>query len=181
MDPFHRIGCGEWQRARKHLVEDHSERVEIAAQVDRPVHSSGLFGRHIGERPRNELRWTGGLTLARQARGETEAGQVHVAGCTVHQDVRGLKIFVYKVAPMHPTERCRDGDSEGQELSNLHRFAQTPVERLATWILEDQYRPIAVANQFQRPDCPRTLQMILQSVFMRETIDASRPLRLCGP
>src|SRR5262249_7529912 len=51
--------------------------------------------------------------------------------------------------------------------------------RLATWILQNQHRPIAVANQLQRPNGPRTLQMVLQSVFVRETIETGRPRALC--
>ena len=73
--PFHRIGGGEGQRPREHLVERHAERVEIAAGVDRAVHPAGLLGRHVGERPRDDLRRRGRLALARQARGDAEAGK----------------------------------------------------------------------------------------------------------
>jgi hypothetical protein len=82
---------------------------------------------------------------------------------------------VDKAALMHPTKRCYDGNSEGQELPNLHRSGEMPVERLATRILEDQFRPIAIANEFQRPGGPPALQMVLQSVLMRKTIDTGRP------
>ena len=65
--PLHRVGCGEWQRAREHLVERDAERVEVAAGVDRAVHASGLFGRHVGERAGDGLGRLGRLPLARQA------------------------------------------------------------------------------------------------------------------
>jgi hypothetical protein len=69
-------------------------------------------------------------------------------------------------------------DGELEELRCRDRSAEMPVERYATRILENQQRPIA--NKFQRSGGPRTLQMVLQSVFMRETIDAGRPRALCG-
>jgi hypothetical protein len=81
---------------------------------------------------------------------------------------------------MHPTERCYYGNGKGQELTNLHRFAEMPIERLATRILEEQYCPIAIANEFQGPGRPITLQMVLQSVFMRKTFDTARSQALCG-
>jgi len=56
MDPLHRIGCGERQRARKHLVQRDAQRVEIAAAIHRTIHAAGLFGRHIGERAGNNFR-----------------------------------------------------------------------------------------------------------------------------
>ena len=67
--PLHRIGRGERQWAREHLVEGDAERVEIAAGVDRPVHPSGLFGRHVGERAGDDLRRLGRL----RSRGRREA------------------------------------------------------------------------------------------------------------
>ena len=67
MDPLDGVRCGERQHAGQHLVEDHPEGIKIAARVDRPVHPSGLFGRHIGKRSLYEFRGSGGLTLARQS------------------------------------------------------------------------------------------------------------------
>ena len=78
MDPLHRIGGGERQRAGEHLVEGDAERIEIAAGVDRAVHSSGLFGRHVGERAGDDLGRLGRLPLARQARGDAEPGEPHL-------------------------------------------------------------------------------------------------------
>ena len=79
VDPFHRIGRGEWQRAREHLVERDAERVEVAAGIDRAVHPSGLFGRHVGERAGDDLGRLGRLALARKPRGDAEPGQPDLA------------------------------------------------------------------------------------------------------
>ena len=66
VDPFHRIGGGERERAGKHLVERDAQRVEIAARVDRAIHAPGLFRRHVGECAGNDLRRIGRLALAGQ-------------------------------------------------------------------------------------------------------------------
>jgi hypothetical protein len=85
---------------------------------------------------------------------------------------------VDKAALMHPTEGRYDGNSKGQELPNLHRFAKVPVKRVATRLLEDEYRPIAI--EFKRPSGPPALQMVLQSVLMRKTIETGLPRTFCG-
>ena len=65
VDPLQRIGGGKRQRAREHLVKVTPKRIEIAAGIDRAVHPAGLLGRHVGERPGNDLRRRRRLTLAR--------------------------------------------------------------------------------------------------------------------
>src|SRR5690349_2649914 len=48
------------------------------------------------------------------------------------------------------------------------------------WLMfEHQHRPVAVAQQFQGPRGPRTLEVVLQSVFTRETVKAGRRRGLC--
>ena len=65
--PLHRIGRGERQKAREHLVERDAERVEVAAGIDRTIHPSGLFGRHVGECTGDRFRRLGRLSLTRHA------------------------------------------------------------------------------------------------------------------
>ena len=92
--PLHRIGGGERQRPRQHFIEGDPQRIEIAAGVDRTVHPAGLFRRHVGERAGDHLRGRGRLALARQARGNAEAGQPHAAAYRVHQNVGRLDVLV---------------------------------------------------------------------------------------
>ncbi len=66
VDPLHRIDGGERQGAGDHLVKRDAEGVEVAARIDRAVHPSGLFGRHIGEGAGDELGGLRPLALARQ-------------------------------------------------------------------------------------------------------------------
>ncbi len=114
--PLHRIGGGEGQLARQHLVEGDAQGIEIAAGIDRPVHPAGLFRRHVGERPGDHLRRRGGLVLARQTRGDAEARQPHAAGCRVHQDICRLDVLVDEASLMHLAERPRERDRDAQEL-----------------------------------------------------------------
>src|SRR5258706_1389538 len=65
--PLHGVGRGERQRAREHLVERDAERVEVAAGIDRTIHPSGLFGRHVGECTGDSLWRLGRLSLTRHA------------------------------------------------------------------------------------------------------------------
>src|SRR5882724_7198276 len=65
--PLHRIGRGERQGAREHLVERDAERIEVAAGIDRTIHPSGLFGRHVSECTGDSLRRLGLLSLTRHA------------------------------------------------------------------------------------------------------------------
>ena len=88
--PLHRIGGRERQRPGEHLVERDAERVEIAAGIDRPVHPAGLLGRHVGERAGDDLGRRGRLALARQARGDAEAGEPDLAVAASTRMLAGL-------------------------------------------------------------------------------------------
>src|SRR4029077_18774047 len=51
MDQFDWIGRGEGEPASQQLVESDSQSVEVTPGIDRSIHPTGLFRRHIGERP----------------------------------------------------------------------------------------------------------------------------------
>ena len=63
----------------------------------------------------------------------------------------------------------RRGDSE--ERSDLHRLPDEAIERLAACVVDHEHRLPALAPQFQRPQCPGTVQIALTFVFVREAID----------
>src|SRR6516165_12106100 len=100
MHPIHWISTGKRQGAGEHFVEGDAERVEVAAGVDRTVHSSGLLGRHVGKRASERLWRLGRLSLAREARGDTEPGEPHPAGRAIDQDVGRLDVLVDEAALM---------------------------------------------------------------------------------
>ena len=61
---------------------------------------------------------------------------------------------------------------EAKELPDLHRLPDEAIERLATCVINDEQRLSTIANQFKRPQCPCTVQVASEFVFVRESIDA---------
>ncbi|MNX87506.1 hypothetical protein D3C86_1194370 [compost metagenome] len=100
--PLHRVRGGERQRAGQHLVERDAERVEVAARIDRPVHPPGLLGCHVGQRAGDGLGRLGRLALARQARGQAEAGEPCLPVGAVHDDMGRLQVLVKQPALVEP-------------------------------------------------------------------------------
>ena len=96
----------------------------------------------------------------------------------VHQDVSRLQVFVDDAALMDLADGRGDADGELEKPRRLHWLSKMPVERFAARILEDQHRPIAIANQFQGPRGPRALQVVLEPEFVGEPINAGRPWAL---
>ena len=125
--PFHRVGRGERQRAREHLIERDAERIEVAARIDRAIHPPGLFGRHIGERAGDGLGRLGRLSLARQPRGDAEPGEPHRSVGAVHQDIGGLDVLVDEAALVGLAQRRGDADGEAQEVADLHGLRRAGV------------------------------------------------------
>ena len=61
-----------------------------------------------------------------------------------------------------------------QEALHLHGCAKQPVERLAAGILEHQHGPTAFGDELQRSHRPCPIQLVLQSIFVREAIEGGR-------
>ena len=70
------------------------------------------------------------------------------------------------------TQRRRDADGEAQQLARLHGHAQHAVEGLTARVLEHKHRPVALAYKIQRPHRPIAVELLPQSVFMRQSIEA---------
>src|SRR5580698_9031674 len=73
VDPFQWIGGREQERARCHLIQSGTQRVEIAAGICRAIHPPSLFRSHVSKRARDELGWCRPLPIAKKARGKTKA------------------------------------------------------------------------------------------------------------
>jgi hypothetical protein len=157
-----------------------TEGIEVAAGVDRAVHASGLFGRHISERARDQLGWCGHLPLARQTRCDAEAGELDLSGHAVNQDIGRLDILVDEAAPMDLREGRGDRYRDAQKARQLHGRAEQSVQRLAVGVLEHQHDPAALADEFKRSRRPRPIQLVLQSVFASEAIEGGRCRMLRG-
>ena len=124
VDQLHGIGRREGRRAREHFIEGGAQGVEVAAGIDRPVHSPGLFRRHIGERAGDHLRRLGALLLARQAGGDSETGEADAVPVLTHQNVGRLDIFMDEPARVHPTARGRERDRDMKEMRRVQRLAR---------------------------------------------------------
>ena len=130
MDPFHGIGGREGQRPGQHLVEGDAQGVEIAAGIDRAIHPAGLLRRHIGKAAGDDLGRRRRLALARQPRGDAEAGQADIAG-GVDEQIFRLDVLVDEAAPMQLPQRRRQRNGEAEEARQLKRLPQDPVEGFA--------------------------------------------------
>ena len=114
------------------------------------------------------------MPLPWKSRCDAETSEPYLSARAVHQDVRRLDLLVDEAALMDAAQGRGDADGEAQEASHLHRRAQDPVERIASRILEQQHGPAALAHELQRAHRPGTVQVVLQSVFVSETIQAAR-------
>jgi len=159
--PLHGIDRSERQGAREHLEERDAQRVEVAAGIDRAVHSAGLFGGHVGEGAGDGLGRLGRRSLSKQPRGDAEPGEPDFVGHAVDEDIGRLDVLMDEAAPMRLAESARNADGQAQEASRLQGYADQRAERLTVRILEHQHGPTAVAHELQRPHRPCPVQLIL--------------------
>ena len=103
VDPLQRVSGGKRQRARKHLVQGDSQRVEIAAGIDGTIHAASLLGRHVGEGAGNDLDRYERLALVWQLRRNPEAGEPDVPGI-VDEYVRRLDVLMDEAVLMDLAE-----------------------------------------------------------------------------
>jgi hypothetical protein len=170
--PLHRIASGKGQRPRKHLVEGDTQGIEIAARVNRAVHSAGLFRRHVGERPDDHL-WRGvRLALARQTRGNAESRQPYAAACYVHQNICRLDVLMDQASRMHLAERPRKRERDAQEMRDVEGAAKQSIERRPAGILEHQRRAAVVVRQRNWPRRPVGVKFSLERIFVFKPLDA---------
>ncbi len=161
--PGHRIGGGEGECAREHLVEP---------GIDRAVHPSRLFRRHVGQRSGDHLGRLGDLMLARQPRGDAEACEPGGTARHIYQDIRRLDVLVDQVSLMDVPERGRERDGDAQELRRFQRMTEQSIERLATGILEHQRRPVVAMCERERPCRPAPVELRPERVFMFEPLES---------
>ena len=138
VDPLHRIGGHERKHPGQHLVQRDAQRVKVASGIDRPVHSPGLFRRHVGECAGNHFRRLRGLTLARQAGSDAKSRQPDFAGRGFDEDVGRLNVLMNKTCRVELPESVRQGDGHPQKLQYFHWSRDDAVERLAAGIVQQQ-------------------------------------------
>ena len=157
VDPFQRVGGGEWEHAGQHLVQGDAQGVEIAAGIDRAIHAPGLFRGHVGKRAGNDLRRRGRLALAWQPGRDAEAGEPNVAG-VVDECVRRLDVLMDEASPMDLAKCSRQTDGDAQEASQIDRLSlvllDDPIQGFATWVIKNEDRSPLVTSQRERLSRP---------------------------
>src|SRR5258707_8292129 len=121
VDLLQGVGGGNRQQARKYLVQGDAKRVKITATINRAIHATGLLGRHIGERARNDLRRRGRLALVRQLGRNPESEDPYVAG-VVDEHIPRLDVLMYESAPMDLAECCRQTNGDAQGAGQVERL-----------------------------------------------------------
>ncbi|EDT07166.1 hypothetical protein BgramDRAFT_6103 [Paraburkholderia graminis C4D1M] len=173
MDPFHRVGCRERQRTRKHFVQNDAERIEIAAGVDRAIHSPRLLRRHVCKGARHDFRRYGRLMLLRQLRSDAKAGKTH-AIVAIDQHMRRLDVFMYETALMNAADHLCEVDGDTQHTRQFERTAQDAPQRLAAVVVENQHGRLAARVERERMRRPACIEERRQTVLMHEARDTAR-------
>ena len=89
----------------------------------------------------------------------------------IHQEMRRLDILVDEPPLMQPGDRRDETEREVQEGPHRHRLAEQPFQQFAARVLQHQHGPTALADELQRPHRPRSVELILQSIFMSKAIE----------
>ncbi len=74
MDPLHRIGGREREDSCEHFVQTDTVRIKVASRINRPAHTAGLFGCHVGQCPCDLRGRFGQLAFARKRASNAETG-----------------------------------------------------------------------------------------------------------
>jgi hypothetical protein len=169
VDPFHRIAGSKWQVAREHLVKGGAQRVEIAARINRAIHTAGLFGCHIGQSAGNDLRRRRRLAFAEQLRRNPEPSEPYLPSI-VDEHIRRLDVFMDKAVPMDLAECFRQANSDAQEERQFERLPlvllKNPIQRITARVLKYEDRPPVVTSERQRLGCPCGIEVCCERVFM---------------
>jgi CheY-like chemotaxis protein len=152
VDPLHGVGRGERRRAREHLIERDAERMEVAARIDRAVHPPGLLGRHIGQRACGGLGPLERLPFARKPRGDAEAGEPHLVGRQVCENVGWLDVLMDMPA-MTGVELYRRLTEEGRAIPTILITAY-PVDAVRARVLNE-----GVVGYLRKPFCRDDLRL----------------------
>ena len=143
MDPLQRVGRGEWEHAREHLVQGDAQRVEIAPGIDRAIHAPGLLGGHVGEGAGDDLRRGWRQAFSGKSRGDAKAGQPHAVR-VIDQSSRGLDVSVNEPLPMSLAKGGRQADGDAQDPGQIDRLLSIPlhhpIQRFTAWISKNEDR-----------------------------------------
>ena len=78
----------------------------------------------------------------------------------VDEHIGRLDVLVDQPASVELPDCAGQRHGESEELSDLHRLPDEAIERLASCVVDHQHRLPALAHEFHRPQCPRTVQVV---------------------
>ncbi len=104
MNPLDRLRGNERKRPGEHLVECDPEGIQITPGIDRPIHASGLFRRHVSQGASNYFGRFEDLVFSQQLRSDPKTGKPHSVGALVDQNVGRFNIFMNETLAMKLTE-----------------------------------------------------------------------------
>ena len=166
VDDLERIRRLEGKPTGQHLVERHAEGIEVGPVVEVTVHPPRLLGRHVGDRPLEDVRVSGLLVLERQPRRDPEVDQRRSAGVDVYEDVVGIDVLMDYVALMQRRDRLGQPHAQSQEHRQLDSAGgDERLQTLAAHVLEDEHGPVALHREAVRPHHTRHVEILDQVVL----------------
>jgi hypothetical protein len=124
VNPFARLrrrGHLERQSSGQQFEQRHTQRIQVAAGVDRKAGAPAVLGRHVGRRaadhPRHVRRRRRGV---HGLGGDAEAGQAAAAG-GVDDEVARLDVAVHQPRLVRGAQRRRHADRQTQEAADVER------------------------------------------------------------
>ena len=124
--------------ARRHLVEDHAERVNVGAGI--PLLAAHLLGRHVGERAEDRPgpRQVGGGVGRVQEPGQAEIEDLRHPGRRQH-DVSGFQVAMQEAQTVRGLECVTDLRAETHQLVQPHgTLPQSRLERASRDVFHDE-------------------------------------------
>jgi hypothetical protein len=94
-----------------------------------------------------------------------------LASLEIHEHVGWLDVLVYHATSMQPAEDRGQRDPEPQELTDLHWLTDKRIEPLASRVFDNEHRPTSLAQEFQRPHRPLSVEMVPKFEFLVKPIE----------
>ncbi len=160
--PFHGIDCSKRQGTCEHLVKRDAERIQIAAGIDRTIHASSLFWRHIGEGARDGLGRLDRLPLARKARCDAKPCKFDLSARAVHQDICRFEVLVDEAVAVELRQAAATAMAKRKNWPNSigapsSRSSGSPLGlRASAWFDRARGSAPAAARPGPRPTHPST-------------------------
>ena len=160
-----RILAPKRKLTREHLVERHSERVEVRPVVDGAARSTGLFGRQIGDSPLLDPDRVFLRQLRVHPRGEPEIDDLEDIRVRIEHQVGRIDVAMHYAARVHLANSFCDADRELQKSHNgqpgwaaLLPLSQPEIERGSPEVLQDEHGRLAIPFEAPRSYDPGRLE-----------------------